>query len=223
MLKTGDRVGLLRDDNSPYDSSQMAVHVLDNVFKGKSINTLAKRLCPQRTSQLLRFQGMMLAHCIASAWLQLYATPWWSNFTGSDGVHLAEPDLGDPTSKHQAYLDASFSLTQGGEAQDSGFITLGIVLLELCFGQSFAEHPKWKSDAAVLNVIPVDIAQKTVAAEWLKDVQWHVGLDYAQAVSWCLNFATLRNPEWRVEFARNVLEPLQRCYDECMRAAAPRS
>ncbi|GAB7360745.1 hypothetical protein MBLNU230_g0619t1 [Neophaeotheca triangularis] len=59
-----------------------------------------------------------------------------------------------------------------------------------------------------------------VAQEWAQDVELEAGEDYATAVEWCLqrspNF--VRNEKWREEFVRNVVQPLQRCY-ECM---APR-
>ena len=222
LLSAGDRLGILRDDSAPGSDSQLAIQVGEGTSAGHSTQTLASRLSQQRTCQLLRVQGITLAYTIASAWLQLYATSWWLAFTGSEAIHLVDSPFARGIPQSRAYVDASFQISKSEQPRDSDFRSLASMLLELCFGHSFEEHPKWQSESAIMSVLPTDIARKAVADEWLKDVQWHVGLDYAQAVNWCLNMATLRNPEWRVEFARNVLQPLQRCYDECFKASQPR-
>lgn len=219
-LEDGDRVGLLRDEANPDSGLQFAVHVLRDSFRVQQ--TLAARIAQQHTGQILRVQGISLAYTISKAWLQLYATPWWPAFSGSDAIQLAETQSVGGMPQSRAYLESTFQATQPSDPQDSGFLSLGITLLELCFGQPFGDHPKWHIELDTLKALPAAIARKTVATEWLKDVQWHLGVDYAQAASWCLNFATLRNPEWRLEFARNVLEPLQRCCDECLQASQPR-
>lgn len=171
---------------------------------------------------LLRIEGITVAYSLANAWLQLYATPWWSGFATSENIYLAEPDLHGPIPQTRPYIDAAFQAGQSAQATEAGFVSLGILLLELCFGRLINDHPMWKSESQVLSAMPRHMARKMVSVEWLKHVQWQAGMDYAQAVTWCLLYATINGPDWTVEFARNVLEPLQRCRDECVKASQPR-
>jgi hypothetical protein len=98
--------------------------------------------------------------------------------------------------------------------KDRSFSTLGIVLLELCFGYRLEDHKMWQNPGyAPLKNDP--IIRQTVACEWLDDVKGEAGEDYANAVNWTLHQApaVLKDEKWREEFAQNVVQPLQRYYE----------
>jgi hypothetical protein len=98
--------------------------------------------------------------------------------------------------------------------KDRSFSTLGIVLLELCFGCRLEGHKMWQTPGyAALQNDPM--MRQTIACEWLDDVQGEAGEDYAKAVNWTLRQspATLKNEQWREGFAQNVVQPLQRYYE----------
>ncbi len=94
------------------------------------------------------------------------------------------------------------------------FLSLGIVLLELCFGQRFETHPLWQNPAYALLKSDASMRQ-SIACQWLKDVDGEAGEDYAFAVNWTLRQAPLvvRGNKWREDFAQNVVQPLQRHYE----------
>jgi hypothetical protein len=106
------------------------------------------------------------------------------------------------------------STTTSNPQKDRSFSTLGIVLLELCFGYRLEEHRMWLNPGyTALRNDP--IMRQTVACEWLDEVQGEAGEDYATAVDWTLKQspAVLRDDKWREEFAQNVVQPLQRYYE----------
>ena len=100
------------------------------------------------------------------------------------------------------------------KVNDSGFSTLAIVLLELCFGRRLEDHPMWESPGYGILQNDHNLRQ-TVAREWLKEVQEDAGQPYATAVSWALlqSPGVLKDERWREEFAQNVVQPLQRYYE----------
>lgn len=98
--------------------------------------------------------------------------------------------------------------------KDRSFSTLGVVLLELCFGHRLEEHRMFRNPAyAALKADP--IIRQTVACEWLDDVQGEAADDYANAVAWTLKQspAVLKDDKWREDFFQNVVQPLQRYYE----------
>ena len=98
--------------------------------------------------------------------------------------------------------------------RDRSFVTLGIILLELCFGISLDAHPLWNDQSFPRN--PLDpMQQQAVAYEWAEDIDNEEGLEYAAAVKWCLKESptTLGDNKWREDFARNVVQPLRKNYD----------
>lgn len=221
QLAAGDVIGTLRDTSDPSDEVHLAVKTVQYSLDSQPSRALSTRIAQRSSRPLLRVQGVSLAYAISNAFLQLYDTPWWPHFAGAGGIHLSDNTTGN-LPQDRAFIDASFNSPSVHSALSDPFLPLAIVLLELCFGQTIEEHPMWHKDAQMFSALPPAIARRIVASEWLKDVQWHFGLDYAQAANWCLCFGSLQNPEWRVDFARSVLEPLQRCYDECMKATQPK-
>jgi hypothetical protein len=102
------------------------------------------------------------------------------------------------------------------DSQDvAGIASLGILLLELCFGQAIERHPSWLAlpNAAVEEQVRAGLAL-VAALEWLKEVHDEAGGDYTEAVEWCLAGCRTMpgDGSWRKLMLERVVEPLERCY-----------
>lgn len=110
-----------------------------------------------------------------------------------------------------ASIDNLTPTSDGRSPRDETFWSLGVVLLELCFGKRLEAYDLWNTSFA-RN--PLDPFQRLVIAqEWARDVELEADGDYAEAVQWCLQRAPIdasRN-EWRKEFVQSVIQPLERC------------
>jgi hypothetical protein len=91
---------------------------------------------------------------------------------------------------------------------------LGIILLELCFGKTLEEQPYRERWPAGQNEREKAVFDVMAARDWQCHVNEEAGLDYAEAVGWCLGGNRSAAPEsWREDMLRKVIEPLQRCRD----------
>lgn len=107
-------------------------------------------------------------------------------------------------------LAARDGAKQSDEDLTKSLRQLGIVLLELCFGQFLEDQPcrkKWPS----MDNEQVKFALDTAAAlDWLQEVEGEAGSDYASAVKWCL--VATRPGRWRQEMLQKVVKPLEGCH-----------
>jgi hypothetical protein len=222
----GKRYYIYRDDATgppPYPSNSSAI-------------TLEKILHDAIRPRLTRRQRFALALTLASSFLQLAGTPWIkSHWTKSDVVFFQDPE--DPTVVVyerpfvcRDFLPAdTFAPVQGpptplparlGDDTIRGFESLGIVLVELCFGTPIELHPLCRQDVEAqssdsLRASPAWSPLHLVAAiDWLRDVTGEAGLGYAEAVSWCLTGSKTMDTtgdRWRSAMLEKVVEPLGVC------------
>jgi hypothetical protein len=164
-----------------------------------------------------RVQRYGIALTLASSHLQLHSTPWLKDYWTSEDVFFPKDQNNIAVLHGEPYILAnvdSASNNSSAMKKDRSFSTLGIVLLELCFGCRLEGHKMWQTPGyAALQNDPM--MRQTIACEWLDDVQGEAGEDYAKAVNWTLRQspATLKNEQWREGFAQNVVQPLQRYYE----------
>jgi hypothetical protein len=103
-------------------------------------------------------------------------------------------------------------------ATDCKFLSLGIVLLELCFGKRLQDHPFRKK-------YPPSVAQLEEGCDLMAAIKWSHGVcdegkdDYAAAVKWCFTAVGDMSKSWRGEIIKNVIQPLERCQDHFNMAA----
>ncbi|KAI8956284.1 hypothetical protein F4801DRAFT_573809 [Xylaria longipes] len=166
---------------------------------------------------LTRRQRYHLCLTIASSFVQLKDTPWLQTSWGKDAVYFSRAEdqntlLLDSPFIVQPFSSKSPKTTAGAGHDVAGIASLGIVLLELCFGRSIDQHP---SRPRVPNEEEqVRAAFDLIAAlEWLNDVNDEAGVDYSEAVEWCLaGCRTLpSNGAWRKLMVEKVVMPLERC------------
>lgn len=180
--------------------------------------TLADLLCPGSAFKLSRVQRYGIALTLASSHLQLHSTPWIKEYwTSEDVCFPTSPINGTSKTLHgEPYILTQFDSTSSGPQlkKDRSFSTLGIVLLELCFGTRLETHLLWSNPAFVSGKADPMIRQ-AVACAWLEEVPGEAGEDYALAVDWALRQAplTVKDDKWRAEFAQHVVQPLQRYYE----------
>ena len=175
-------------------------------------------LHPDATFKLTRVQRYGIALTLASSHLQLHSTPWLKEHWTSDDVLFPTTSSNNTATIHgEPYILATILPANSVSAtpvKDHSFSTLGIVLLELCFGSRLEDHNMWQNPAyAPLKADPN--FRQTVARVWLDDVQGEAGEDYAMATQWTLTQspAVTKDDKWREEFAQNVVQPLQRYYE----------
>ena len=199
--------------------------------------TLEKILYGDETHPpLTRRQRYILAVTLASSFLQLSGTPWiGTRWTKSDIVFFQDPQ--DPavlipelpfvcrnfqsTAESVSAQDPppAHPTTQSQKVEDTirGFESLGIVLLELCFGTPIEWHPLCQQAGTGLPSLSPGVlrgALLLVALEWLRDVTGEAGTEYAEAVAWCLVGSRTMSPSgdrWRGDMLEKVVRPLGLC------------
>ncbi|KAF1950557.1 hypothetical protein CC80DRAFT_426743 [Byssothecium circinans] len=171
---------------------------------------------------LSRRQRYFIALLLASSVAQLQFTPWLRMgltkedvmFFSADGHHdiaFSEPFI------RQGFCEQDTSVIN--EAKECNFFSLGILLLELCFGKRLEDHP-------VRRNYPAGDAESKQAFDLMAAIQWsrsvsdEGGDDYATAVRWCFTGAGDASKNWRTEIIKNVVRPLEMCQEHFRTASS---
>ena len=162
-----------------------------------------------------RPQRFKIARLLASAVTQLTFTPWLRTELGKDDIVFfqspsAENGLQfDEPFVYQAFDDTNTSKTVSA-TKDFTFFSLGILLVELCFGVRLEDSP-------IRKTYPVGDAESKrafdlqAALKWSHTVCENAGEDYAGAVRWCFNNTGIVSKNWRSDVNTNVVQPLEQC------------
>lgn len=166
-------------------------------------------------------QRLSLAVNIASSLLQLHATPWLSE-------HWCKKSIYFPVNEEQPYVMTKLdtSPVSSTEIDDDYLnpylVALGILLLELSQGKSFAE---WISGRSDITIPTDDIKDKAcVASKWLsEDAKFNVGEAYSEVVKRCLECSltpvqpqkerTFTNEKFREAVYCNIIAQLENICD----------
>ena len=175
---------------------------------------------------LNRQQRYRIAHILASSHLQLFPSPWLhSHWSKKDIIFSLDPQ--DPTtiSTDQPWVihtvpPQGLKSIPSNSSRDRSLPTLGILLMELCFGTLLEDHEmrrQYHTQGGQQSGKPeyeaaLDLA---VALQWVQSVGGEAGETYADAVNWCLRgqFVGVRDDEWREQLFTNVVRPLQSCHE----------
>jgi hypothetical protein len=177
--------------------------------------TLDHILSDDWTTTVSRRQRFKIARLVASAVAQLTCTPWLGKkLEKSDVVFFTEANAGTNIQLEEPFIHQVFHGTSVAqvlpEASDITIPSLGILLVELCFGQRLEDCPIRKEyptgEAGTKWCIDLVAAHK-----WSLLVHEEAGEDYANAVQWCFNIAAHMDKNWRSDIHRNVIQPLERC------------
>lgn len=173
--------------------------------------------CPTRR------QRVSLAFILASSFLQLLESPWLSaSWQKSDVVFFQDPVHPGVFKLNEPHLDnclqrkpdaTPVTETSRRMQLSSSLETLGIVLLELCFGKLLGEQPcrlrySITGDSTVERALDVQAAK-----EWHGEIEGEAGHDYAVAVGWCLGGILSTPPDrWREAMHSKVVHSLESCH-----------
>ncbi|KAM3550099.1 hypothetical protein ARSEF4850_008513 [Beauveria asiatica] len=193
---------------------------------------------------LTRRERYLISLTLASSYLQLKSSPWihpeWSkrdilflrsgpnpkrirldqpyisrHFEGADNAEDGDDD--DDIAVPMGWLDRN----------DRTLVSLGIMLLELCFGTALEEHetrkrynyhPASPEEASVAAADP--FLDTAAALEWFQRVAEEAGPEFADAIDWCLKNMPGSGEfdgkldRWREELFAKVVLPLKYCYDQ---------
>lgn len=179
-------------------------------------------------TRLHPFQSLCLATKLASSLLQLYATPWlpqnWYENSVQFLLHKTRLDA------DEAYVVISLEglsetprSTTKSDSLNPYLVGLGIILLELSEGKSFAQ---WVSERKDISVQTSDIQDKaSVAWKWAKeDARLRCGGPvYRKVIERCLgcsftsthplNHQTLDSAHLREAIYDDVVHPLEKIFN----------
>ena len=100
--------------------------------------------------------------------------------------------------------------------------TLGILLIELCFGETLESQNLRRQYSETVKSAPnasadLDAALDLAAAlVWSQSVAGEAGPAYHDAVQWCLRAQSsgAKDQQWRQELFDNVVAPLRSCHQQ---------
>lgn len=166
---------------------------------------------------LTRRQRYSIALLLASSVAQLQFTPWLgAGLTKEDVLFFACEDNDCGLPRHEAFIRQGFPphhpATSNTEPNDYNLFSLGILLLELCFGQRLEDHPLRKKHPAGAGEAK-QAFDLMAALKWSQSVGDEGGQDYASAVKWCFTGVNNANQSWRGEIINNVIRPLEMCQE----------
>ena len=177
-------------------------HILSYDFKGHHLS---------------RRHRYNIALLLASSVAQLHCTPWLRNgLTKRDVLFFPRNFDGCSVLYDEPFIQQGFSIqcptTSSAEGNDGIFYTLGILLLELCFGQRLEDHPLRKRREIGAGDIQ-EALDLITAIKWSQDIADEGGDDFATAVKWCFTGAKNTNQSLQGDIIKNVVRPLETCQD----------
>ncbi|KAJ4350325.1 uncharacterized protein N0V89_008946 [Didymosphaeria variabile] len=180
--------------------------------------TLDRILSHDFEGQLSRRQRYAIALLVASSVGQLQSTPWLrASLCKEDIVFFPPNDDNLMTPYSKPFIRQGFSHSQTELhptdflTNDCNFYSLGILLLELCFGCRLEDYHLRKTRPATTDAAAKQAFDVLAALKWSDSVSDEGGDDYAKAVKWCFMGVTDREKNWRGEIIRNVVQPLETC------------
>lgn len=175
-----------------------------------------------------RKERYSVAVTLASSLLQLYSSPWIGETWSKNDIYFLKAAAGSPrpiiadkpfimrkfTSHSRHSSVNSVSEQVGRNASTKSIQALGIMLLELCFGEAIEDQSI--RSKYLCNGRPNDMTDFCTAKYWLeRDALGEGGPEYAEAIRRCLFCAfsprstDLEDDELRAAIYTEVVEPLE--------------
>ena len=174
---------------------------------------------PPANFRLENRQKHLIARSVASAYLQLHASPWIGSDWRRQDIYFwydatkcklyEQPQISSRRIKNNTSTSAS---------HDESIWTLGIALLEICSGIALEDEPQCQKYLTI-NGQPNSTFVCAAAMEWCRNLESQIGTPLADAIHWCLHHSAskrhmeLNDLEWREGLFVNVVEPIAKCYD----------
>lgn len=195
----------------------------DRPVSSPSFITLDQLLRKQQLPMPKRRQRFALAWILSSSFLQLLESPWLpASWQKADIVFYQDSKqpgryaLDQPHLNHRLLpREESSPPTERDRRMQlsSSLETLGIVLLELCFGELLEDQPYRTQHSNSGSDTIERIFNVAAAKEWHGEVEEDAGYEYSVAVGWCLGGILSAPPDkWREEMLQKVVHPLESCH-----------
>lgn len=191
-----------------------------NLPRGITLDALLRKdslPCPTRR------QRVALAFILSSSFLQLLESPWLSpTWKKSDVAFFEDPAHPGDFKLDEAHLNDCLQRkpepsppteTSRRMQLSSSLETLGVVLLELCFGELLGEQAcrlKYSNtgDITIERALHIQAAR-----EWQGEIEEEAGYDYSVAVGWCFGGILSTPPDrWREAMLGKVVHSLESCH-----------
>ncbi|KAI0832189.1 hypothetical protein F5Y06DRAFT_290454 [Hypoxylon sp. FL0890] len=224
-----DYCGYLTEEDCRYYVYRVSQQHTENFDSVTIDQILRKEVSPPPS----RRQRYALSFILASSFLQLLNTPWLpESWRKSDIVFISDEKDPSLVLLDQPHLKRDFIVPVAPQneqrppplpvaATSNNRVTktfrslelLGIVLLELCFGQLLEDQPcrkQWPSGDDEMQKYAFDFV---AARQWNDEVNEEAGPDFDEAIRWCFEGHRNTPPEnWRQEMLRHVVQPIERCH-----------
>lgn len=168
--------------------------------------SLASLLRADSPIRLSRKQRYRIALVLASSHVQLFSSHWVSEWR-RDKILFPSDNLDDPCIIYNVGSET------GGHGKSDAIQSLGILLVELCYGQLLEDQQLSKKvDLAVTAELPPEVRAMLdvgMARNWARGLAGECGERFAGAVDWCLYGGQEEDKSWRRSVWTNVVEPLQ--------------
>ena len=179
---------------------------------------------PRALTQRKRFS---VALAIASSFLQLHNSPWLRPHWGKEDIYVVyDRNTGKFNDEPRISRQFSENTARGPSPSDPSISSLGIILMELCYGLSIEKRPERKILSAHIDKDTVDLC---IALELDKSLSvQYMDTGYASVVSYCLKSTIIKqsadpdDQEWREVFLNKVVEPLAQCTEHALKVEGPR-
>ena len=232
-------LGYLRDAQDRRHAFYPSIHPTRFSQKAGTVtlaSLLAKPTC--RTSRnatnlvsmsLSRLERYFIAVTLASSLLQLYSSPWIRETWSKHDIHflIAEDGSPRPLLVNKPYITRNFTSYSplasntsvneplGCKSSAKSIQALGIMLLELCFGETIEDQPI-RSKYMSPDGQPNDMTDFCTAQHWLQhDALGEGGPEFSEAIRRCLFCAfgprstDLEDDQLRAAIYSEVVEPLE--------------
>ena len=154
-----------------------------------------------------------LALILASSYLQLGATPWLDTQLRKDNIiFLQDSSDSNATLLDRPYIRREMSKNNDSQSPDA-LASLGIRLLELCFGKSL-EATQFRKQLPVGDSTSAPILDSAAAIQWSKQAGEEARPEFAEAIDWCLHAKELSDGGWRKDPLQHVVVPLDACHKQ---------
>jgi hypothetical protein len=173
-----------------------------------------KTLLSDPSKRLDRKQRYGLALAIASSQMQLHSSSWIGHKWRSDDIHFCAfngvPQVSRPYIRRSCTISPSPTTSTH---QDDTFTSLGILLLELCFGRPLTQSPCWEECQRPDRSSDLQ-HELLVAYVWATHgdygVEGEAGREWASAILWLLAQRT-KTPSatWRDDLHQKVIAPIE--------------
>ena len=178
---------------------------------------------------LTRQERLTIAAVLASSVLQLHSTPWLTDsWTKRDILFLRASDESRRPLIEYPYISQSFPLLKSNATPGSSdrnrsnpteydcrkyLFSLGVLLLELCFGEAL-EDQKFRKTYYGPNNEPNDLTDHCTALAWQKKVQGECGDGLSDAIRRCIDCSFGPKPDFadknfRAAVFAGVVEPVE--------------